>query len=202
VDVEYIVELEAGLVAAGPFDGGCVPSGRAKVQINDFAFRKRIAALDQSPAHGDVSNPDRLSLVIMGLAVIDDSVPDERVTVCLAPPGARMVYTRFVVGPPLRIFEGNYGRVRKALSDDGAEQVVAGLFVAVDAGFVRELETDAIVLYPSYGAVELTVVFEQQSDMIPQLKLKIAADHCAAAGQIDKFDDDVRVFAAQDGLFG
>jgi hypothetical protein len=123
------------------------------------------------------------------------------VTVRQASLDALGVDSRIVLGPPPRIFEGYFGRVWKALLDDRAEHLVTGLFVAVDASFVRELETDAAGLDPSHGAVELTVVTEHQPHMIPKVKLEISTDHSAAGGQVHKFDNDIVVGLAQDRLF-
>src|SRR5688572_29349923 len=137
----------------------------------------------------------------MRVAVIDDSVPDERVAVRLAPLDALGVHRRIVARPPRWVFERNHGCIGEALLNDCAEHVVALLLVAVNARLMRELETNAVALYPTDCAIELAVFIERQSDVIPQLKYEIATDHCAAGGQVDQLDDRVRAFVAQDCLF-
>ena len=197
LQVEWFVELEAELVAAGPVDGREMLAGVTQVEQQLHAQRILNWAFDQRAMLGNIAQPHLLIVV----RKIDLAHPHQR----MAPLGAAAVGDGIVVVLPasavtvgLPILRDSAGRrpgkLRWMTSSSRASRAFG---IAVDPCLVREFQADPVFAHPADGAFDFGAFGENQVDPFPQPRCEVASDHRAAARQVDHLN--VMHFAVKAG---
>src|SRR5438874_7435559 len=78
--------------------------------------------------------------------------------------------------------------IGKTASNDFAKHFCLFGRRTIEARLMREFEADAVFTNPAYRAFDGAILAEVKLDPVPQLRLERAADHRAAAGEIDQLD--------------
>src|SRR6476659_5215041 len=94
--------------------------------------------------------------------------------------------------------------IAEVSGEDLPQDSLAIFQVAIEPGFMRELESEAVIPDPPNDAFNLPVLTQMKLNAVPQLERERAAYHRSATGNVDQVDvmlaasdRDPRAFAGQ-----